>query len=607
MRKGSALKWGDMEEQARDIGDYLATLRRRKTPVFGAAVILFLIAAAVAIIWPSTYRSTATILIEEQEIPPDLVRSTISSYADQRIQVISQQVMTRANLLKIVDKYHLYQSYRRTHSTEETLDRVRRDIKLDILKADVVDPRSGSKTTATIAFTLSYDGETADGAQKVANELVSLYLNENLKNREQKTAEASTFLAEEAAKLSQHIAEAENKLATFKAKNMGRLPELVTLNMQLRDRTDNELKEVDRELLTLDERKFYLESQLAQIKPNSPLMSAGGDRILNAEERLKTLEAQYASSSGVYSDRHPDIVKMRREIAALRKETGAGTASDESAKRLIGLRGELAAAREKYSDDHPDVVKLKKSIAVLEAQQTASSKTTDPPVRPENPAYIALQAQLEATLSGIKSLRVKQTELKGKIASYERRLVETPQVEREYLDLARDHETSVARYREIKTKQAQAQISQELEKDRKGERFVLIDPPQVPEQPSSPNRPAILLLGFVLSLTGGVTSAAVLETVDHSVRDSKALANLLEAPLLAVIPYMATHEEKSHRRAILQLAMVVSIVAVIVALPLVHFFWMPLDVLWFKTLRTLEMTAPGVVGSGTMLIAAMRI
>ena len=598
-----------MEEQTKGISDYLLTFRRRKKQILATACILFLIIAVVAVIWPASYRSTGTILIEEQENPSDMVRSTISSYADQRIQVITQQVMTRANLVQIVDKYGLYTGYRRTHTTEDTLDRLRKDIKLDILKADVIDQRNGTKTTATIAFTLSYDGETPDGAQKVANELVSLYLNENLKNRQEKTAETSTFLSEEATKLSQHISETEKKLAAFKSKNMGRLPELVALNMQLRDRTDNELKEVDRDLLSMDERKFYLESQLAQIKPNTPLISASGDRILDSGERLKTLEAQYASLSGVYSASHPDIVKMRREIAALKKETGGSAAPQESAKKLIGLRADLAAAREKYSDDHPDIIKLRKSIAALEADQTASNAPAPvaPVVQPENPAYIALQAQLDATLSGMKNLRAKQAELKAKMGSYEQRLVETPQVEREYLDLTRDQETSVARYREIKVKQAQAQISQELEKDRKGERFSLIDPPQLPEQPSSPNRPAIFLLGVLLSMAGGVTSAAVLESVDHSVRSSTALADLLEVPLLAVIPYMQTRQEKLHKRRVVQIGALSLVAAFASALLLVHFFWIPLDVLWFRSLRKLDMYVPDIASSGAMSIAAARI
>jgi polysaccharide biosynthesis transport protein len=592
-----------MEEETKGIRDYLLTFRRRKKQILATAGILFLIIAAVAVIWPASYRSTGTILIEEQEIPSDMVRSTISSYADQRIQVITQQVMTRANLVQIVDKYGLYTGYRRTHTTEDTLDRLRKDIKLDILKADVIDQRNGTKTTATIAFTLSYDGETPGGAQKVANELVSLYLNENLKNRQEKTAETSTFLSEEATKLSQHISETEKKLAAFKSKNMGRLPELVALNMQLRDRTDNELKEVERDLLSMDERKFYLESQLAQIKPNTPLISASGERILDSGERLKTLEAQYASLSGVYSASHPDIVKMRREIAALKKETGGSAAPQESAKKLIGLRADLATARDKYSDDHPDIIKLRKSIAALEADQTTSNAPA-PIVQPENPAYIALQAQLDATLSGMKNLRAKQAELKAKMGSYEQRLVETPQVEREYLDLTRDQETSVARYREIKVKQAQAQISQELEKDRKGERFSLIDPPQLPEQPSSPNRPAIFLLGVLLSMAGGVTSAAVLESVDHSVRSSTALADLLEVPLLAVIPYMQTRQEKLHKRRVMQVGALSLVAALASALLLVHFFWIPLDVLWFRSLRKLDMYVPDMASSGAMSIAA---
>jgi succinoglycan biosynthesis transport protein ExoP len=228
-------------------------------------------------------------------------------------------------------------------------------------------------------------------------------------------------------------------------------------------------------------------------------------------------------------------------------------------------------------------------------------------VKPENPAYIGLQAQLEATLSETKSLRVQQSALRAKMASYERLLVETPQVEREYLDLTRDHETSLARYREIKTKQAQAQISQELEKDRKGERFSLIDPPQVPERPSSPNRPIILLLGVVLSMAGGATSAAVLESVDHSVRSPSALVELLEVPLLAVIPYMQTREEKVRKRWIRRMSAVALIAALVAALLLVHFLWLPLDVLWFKKLRKIEMYAPDVISSGTISIAFTRL
>src|SRR5204863_8781931 len=135
----------EMEEETKDLRDYLSAFRRRKKPILAAVITLFLISAVVAALLPSVYRSTATILIEQQEMTPDLVRSTISSYADQRIQVISQQVMTRANLMRIVEEYNLYPRDRATKTTEDVLQRLAKDIKVDILKADVIDQRSGTK------------------------------------------------------------------------------------------------------------------------------------------------------------------------------------------------------------------------------------------------------------------------------------------------------------------------------------------------------------------------------------------------------------------------------------------------------------------------------
>lgn len=582
------------EEQTKDLKDYLVALRRRKKQILSTMGVLFVVSLLVAFLLPPVYRSTATILIEEQEIPTELVRSTITSYADQRIQEISQRVMTRANLMQLVEKYGLYPTERRRETSEEIMERMHKDIKLDIISADVIDKRSGMKTIATIAFTLAFNGETPDGAQKVANELTSLYLNENLKNRQQKSAETSTFLTEEAEKLSQHIAETEAKLATFKAKNMNRLPELAQLNMNLRDRTDSELMEVGRQISMSEERKFYLEGQLEQINPNTNSISASGERIMNAEDRLKTLQSQYASMVGNYSPNHPDVVKMRREIEALKKETGSGGDTQEQMKRLTALRGELATMREKYSDDHPDAVKLKKSIASLEEslKRSADSSASVRAKKPENPAYITLQAQLESTTSELKSLNAKRDELKAKMASYEATLQQTPQVEREYLDLNRDHENSVRSYQDIKAKVMEAQVAQELEKGSKGERFSLIDPPQLPEKPASPNRPLIVLLGLIISIGGGVGYAGILESMDTSVRGSKALVGLVQVPLLGIIPYVENDEDKKRAQKERKILVFSMIGGFVLLLLLVHFFWLPLDVIWYKAMRIMEGYTP---------------
>lgn len=575
-------------EETQDLSAYLDILRRRKWQMLVPAAILFVIALFIAFTLPSVYRSTATILIEEQEIPPDLVRSTITSYADQRIQVISQQVMTRANLWQIVEKYDLYPDKRSREPSEAILEAMRKNIKLDLVSSEAQDKRSGAKTAATIAFTLSYDGDTPEKAQRVANELVSLYLSENVKSRQQKATDTSNFLAEEAKKRNERIGDLEAQLAQFKEKHIGSLPELQQVNMQLRERTDVELMDTERQIRAIEERRFYLEGQLAQTKPHTPIIAAGGERILDSDERLKVLEAQYAAASATYSNDHPDMVKMRREMAALEAQSGGTGGSLAAANQLARLRTDLATLREKYSGDHPDVVKTQRAIAALEASIARPAPETQVRAKnPENPAYIALKSQLEANNADLRSLAARRAELRNRLAQLEARLQETPRVEREYADLIRERETEVRRYQEIKAKQAEAQVAQELEKDRKGERFSLIDPPQVPEKPDRPNRKAIVLLGFILAFGGGLGYGALLETLDHSVRGSRGLAAILSAPLLATIPYIENAEDaqRRSRRRTITIAAVVGGIAL--AALLIHAFVIELDVFWYVLLRKL--------------------
>src|SRR6478672_11493405 len=176
-----------MPPETKTLRDYLAVLRRRKTQFAAVAGTLFVIAWAVAWWLPAIYRSTATIMIEQQEIPQDLVGATISSFADQRIQVISQQAMSRASLMHIIEKYGLYGADKTGKATSGKVDRLRKNINLELVKVDVTD-RSGNKTAATIAFTLSYDGETAELAQRVTNELAELFLSANIKERKEQAA-----------------------------------------------------------------------------------------------------------------------------------------------------------------------------------------------------------------------------------------------------------------------------------------------------------------------------------------------------------------------------------------------------------------------------------
>lgn len=543
------------EEGSKDVREYLAILRRHAIQIIGVTVAFAAVTIAVATGLPSVYRSTATILVQEQEIPPDLVRSTITSFADERIQVISQQVMTRAMLLNLVDKYGLYEKYRDRESDEAIVERMRKDIQLTTVDASISDRGSGRRVNSTIAFELSYDSRNPEQAQQVVSELVSLFLQENVKARQQSAAETTAFLSQEADRLARQIQEIETNLADFKRRYAGRTPDSSSVNMQLAERTDSELMRIDREMSMLQDRRLSLESQLFVVKPNLPVAAVPGeDRVLGPAERLQSLQAQYSSTTAKYAADHPDVRRLQREIAALKTELGDPDAVDETSENMRALETELAALRQRYSEDHPEVQRLKRSIAAIKASKATRSAATrtrpsnDAIQRPDNPAYVALTSQLESTRRELAQLAALKEDLRAKQRTYDARLLQIPEIEREFRELTRDYDNAQQRYREVRAKQMQAQVAQELEKDRKAERFSLSEPPTLPERPTSPKRMRIALIGLVASLGGGIGIAWLRDLLNPAVKGPLELARIARVPVLTAIPYIETRRDRVVRR-----------------------------------------------------------
>ncbi len=581
-----------MESTTSNISDYLAILQRRKWPIVLTSSILFAIALTIAFSLDSVYRSTATILVQEQEVPSDLVRSTITSYVDQQIETLKHQVMSRQNLWSIIERFNLYEERRVTATTEEILDQLTKDIHIDVISADVIDKRTKNATKATIAFTLSYDGSTPQQAQKVANELTNLFLAENLKIRERHAQETTAFMRGEAKKLNTHLEKLEKEIALFKEKADNALPELMQLNMQLLNQADRELVEVTRQISAAEERKIYLEGELAILKPQTPMITASGERILDANEQLKALRAQYVSLASYLSPEHPDIIKMKVEISALEKEVGPGQGKAEVMKRLEEERANLATLLERLGPSHPDVERSQQVVQSLEEELHNHQPIHLPivSVKPENPAYINIQAQLQSTTSNLQSLKQAQATLKKRTAMYAARLERTPRLEPEYLDLVRDRDSSALKYQEMRSRLLEAEVSEGLEVQRKGERFTLIDPPALPEKPEKPNRPAIAFLGLVLAMACGVGAGATAESFDHSIRTSDTIFKLTQHNPLAVIPFLPNHHDRTLRTQKRTWAISLFIGSGVLLLLFIHFLWSPLDVVWFSGLRKLGLT-----------------
>jgi uncharacterized protein involved in exopolysaccharide biosynthesis len=264
---------------------------------------------------------------------------------------------------------------------------------------------------------------------------------------------------------------------------------------------------------------------------------------------------------------------------------------NELTRNLESARGELAQARDRYAPDHPDVQRLERRVSGFEkelASAAASPQLKQPPAEsPDNPAYINLQTQLSALQNEQKALMARMEQLRADRAVYERQLFTSPQIEKEYRELARDYDAASAEYRDLRRKLQEAQVSQNLENDRKGERFTVIEPPMAPEKPVSPNRPAIMAIGVILAL--GVTLAviAVLEMLDTSVRGRRDLIALLATPPLAVLPWIETSEDRmlSRRRQRYTWAGVAA--STLLTAGLIHLFVLPLNYVWVGILRRL--------------------
>jgi uncharacterized protein involved in exopolysaccharide biosynthesis len=589
-------------DKAATFREYLAAARHRRAILMATFGTGMLVTILLASLLPPHWRSAGIILIEQQEMPQDLVRSTVTSYADERVQVISKRVMTTETLLGIVNRYNLYTAERAKDTREALLGRMRKDIGLKMISADVIDPRSGHPTSATIAFEVSYTSKSADQAAKVANELTTLYLNENLNNRTQLARDAATFLEAEGDRLNRHIGELEAQLAKFKEKNFQQLPEVTQLNMTLLDRTGEELRALEGRRNSLEQQRVFLEAQLALLKPNSAVFSDSGERILSTADRLKMLKSELASAKARYAPDHPDIARLEREVAGLEKEGGAhppGTAAATQARlandlqrELQSARAQLAQAVERYGPEHPDRVRLEREVAALEAQIAAapapSTPGTDsmlPHVDADNPAYVQIQAQLSATLNDLESVGGEAAKLHAKADEYQRDVRLAPQVEQQYRELNRDYDNTRMKYQELRSKLTEAKLAQNLEADRKGERFTLIEPPLPPEEPVSPNRSLILVAGIILSL--GVTFGVLwlCEMMDTSVRGRLDLLRLTGIPPLALVPHIGTEAERRGARRRVQIAFGTAVASVCIAVALAHFFYRPLDVLWFTFAR----------------------
>ncbi len=563
-----------------EFGYLVAVIRRRFWLMAMSALAVFLVVATVVALLPAKYQSTATILIEGQEVPQELVRSTVTGFVEERLQSITKVVLNRNNLMGIIERVGLYSEDRKTMTSEALVEMMRKDIAMEPITADVMSS-SGRPSTATIAFSVTFEGREPAKVLQTTNTLVSLFLEENLKNREAKASSTYSFLEKQLATLGEEVARAEDQIARFKEQHMGALPELSQLNMQTLDRVDREAQAYQESIRGLMERRAFLEGQLATVTPQRTLVTADGGRVMPPADELRALQTKYVALTATHSAKHPEVIKLREQIAALEGSAGGTGMAEE----LAAERARRADLKAKYGPSHPDVQAAERRVAALEARAPSSGARRESgrvADAADNPAWVSLKSQIQATDMEIQSQRALLVGLRMRQEELTRRLEDAPRVEQEYRKLERDHANAQTKYLETSQKLMVARESKELEKERAGEKLTLMDPPMLPEKPSKPKRMLLLLVGCVLSLGFGAGCGALAEALDGSVRGVRGVAGAGDVPILGAILYMETSAETDARRKKRLAVLLVLLGALGALIAVVHVFVVPLDIIFFQ-------------------------
>jgi protein tyrosine kinase modulator len=461
-----------------NLSQILNTVNRRKDIVIAIFLVIAALASYLAVSLPNIYRSSTLILITPQRLPSSYVASTVTSSIDQRMLAMTQQILSRTSLEKIITAMNLFSSNGSASDIEGRVNRLRKMINIEINRNDT--------------FKLSFEHESPQTAMEVAARLASLFIDENIQSREQQAVGTTAFMNTEVERLRKELEEQESIVNLYKSQHQKELPEQLDANLRTLEQMGRDLESGRLRLTSLEERKAFIEDSrvigMASIGDGSGtarsiLSRAGIDSRKRELELLRTR----------YSDKHPDVVRLKQEIASTPVEETSQTAGAEVAeKSKVGSGG----------SSRPQVVDIQGDVVASE----------------------------------ITLLRQRNNQLQSEIAAYQNRVNATPVRAIELSKITRNYDITLTKFRELLSKEFDSQLSENMERKQKGEQFQVVDPASLPESPVAPNRIRILLVGLVLGLAAAFGAAFLIDNLDTSIRGSEDIDGVTDLPLLAMLP-----------------------------------------------------------------------
>jgi protein tyrosine kinase modulator len=482
-------------------------------------IILPTIAVATAVILitaylPNLYRSDTLILVVPQRVPEAYVRSAVTTRIEERLQSISQQILSRTRLERIIQEFNLYADRRKTDIMEDIVERMRKDINLEVVKGD--------------AFRVGFIAQDPRTAMRVTERLASFFIDENLRDRELLAESTNQFLESQLEDARRRLVENERQLEEYRHKHDGELPTQVESNMQGLHNTEMQLQALIDSINRDRDRRLVLERAIADANVSDPVEAA---------------------TSGV--------------------PTADGLPSGTAADQLKAAQALLNAMLMKLTPEHPDVIRLKRTIAEL--QKRADVEAAERPIsapRPLSPAETARRNRLKEMNSEIENIDRQmatklneEKRLRGIQAEYQKRIEAAPGREAELTELMRDYTTLQETYRALLGKKQDSQIAANLERRQIGEQFKIIDPARLPERPYSPDRPRLYAIGIIAALAVGLLCAAAAEYFDRSMRSEEDVRMALNLPVLATVPMMRPMSLAWRRRRTVAISVTAAAVA----------------------------------------------
>lgn len=554
-----------MRTEQRTFADYLAVLRRRwkLSAAAGSAVLLgFVVYAYTA---TAIYEAVATIQVE-RPIMPD---ATAAAFPDQQLVPVTQRVLSTQNIAGVIEKFELYGTARETVPMED-LARGFRD-SVVVTPTVVSTTMSGNRpVSVTYEYSIAFYYDDAEKASAVANELANLHVSENSAMRTGTAARASAFLQAESDKVAKEIAEVQAKMAALLSQGGGAMASQDPMMAAQRyEQIDRELAQVDAMLRAARERKDVLEAEALQT-PRYRAIMTDGETILRGEDRLIVAQQELVAAQARYSDNHPDVVRLKREIASL---TGGQTDYRLKASQLrstIAMTEEqLVTARESYSDDHPDVVRLQRNLESLQqqladAEAQGASPASQP--QPDNPLYLQLQTRIRTAEIEVNELSARRSALASRLNQY----AYDPEMDARFAPLVRERDLLRQQYENLRERYTQATLAESVETQEEGQVLILAEAARPPSSPAEPNRPIVILLGFLLAFGTTIGVAMLMDFLDASVRGSRDIESLLHQAPLALIPVIDTPADVAHRRRTHMLMAIVglTVIAIVVVVTL---------------------------------------